>query len=115
LHTSRQDARLSKTTAPPVARTTAESIHVPILSCTSYGLVNLGFVHINHTSDERNAKIALETCDRCKRMVEGQVGQPLSDVLDQGLRAYPLRDMPELPSGRRTATQDYPTSSGQYQ
>jgi len=42
-------------------------------------------------------------------MVEGHVGHPLSAVPDQGLRAYPLRDMPELPSGRRTATQDHPT------
>lgn len=47
-------------------------------------------------------------------MVEGQVGQPLSAVPDQGLRAYPLRDMPELPSGR-TATQDHPTILGQDQ
>jgi hypothetical protein len=31
-----------------------------------------------------------------------------------GLRVYPLRDMPELLSKRRTATQDYPTISGQY-
>jgi hypothetical protein len=48
-------------------------------------------------------------------MVEGQVGQPLSAVLDQGLRVYPLRDLLELPSGRRTATQDHPTILGQYQ
>ncbi len=48
-------------------------------------------------------------------MVEGQMGQPLSAILDQGLRAYPLRDLPELPSGRRTATQDHPTILGQYQ
>lgn len=47
-------------------------------------------------------------------MVEGHVGHPLSAVPDQGLRAYPLRDMPELPSGRRTATQDHPTILGQY-
>jgi hypothetical protein len=25
------------------------------------------FVHINHTIDEQNSKIALEICDRCKR------------------------------------------------
>jgi len=37
-------------------------------------------------------------------IVEGQVGQPLSAILDQGLRAYPLQDMPELPRGRRTAS-----------
>jgi hypothetical protein len=48
-------------------------------------------------------------------MVEGQVGQPPSAVLDQGLKAYPLRDLPELPSGRRTATQGHPTILGQYQ
>jgi len=48
-------------------------------------------------------------------MVEGQVGQPLSAVLDQGLRAYPLRDMPELLSRSRTATQDHPTILAQYQ
>ena len=47
-------------------------------------------------------------------MVEGQVGQPLSAVPNQGLRAYPLRDLPELPSGRRTATQDHSTILGQY-
>jgi hypothetical protein len=47
-------------------------------------------------------------------MVEGHVGHPLSAVPDQGLKAYPLRDMPELPSGRRTATQDHPTIWGQY-
>ena len=39
---------------------------------------------------------------------KGQVGQPLSAILDQGLRAYPLRDMPEVPSGR-TATQRHST------
>jgi hypothetical protein len=27
----------------------------------------LGFVHVNHTIDERNRKIAIETCDNCKR------------------------------------------------
>jgi hypothetical protein len=27
----------------------------------------LGFVHINHTIDERNPKVVLEICDRCKR------------------------------------------------
>jgi hypothetical protein len=47
-------------------------------------------------------------------MVEGQVGQPSPAVLDEGLRAYPLHDLPELPSGRRTATQDRPTILGQY-
>jgi hypothetical protein len=47
-------------------------------------------------------------------MAEGQVGQPVSAVLDQGLGVYPLRDMPELPSGRRTATQDHSTILGQY-
>jgi hypothetical protein len=47
-------------------------------------------------------------------MVEGQVGQPSSAVLDQGPRAYPLRDLPELPSRRRTASQDRPTILGQY-
>lgn len=45
-------------------------------------------------------------------MVEGHVGHPLSAVPDQGLRAYPLRDLPELSSGRRTATQDHPTILG---
>ncbi|KAF4630789.1 hypothetical protein G7Y89_g7341 [Cudoniella acicularis] len=45
-------------------------------------------------------------------MIEGQVGQPLSVVPDQGLRAYSLRDMQELPSGKRTATQDHPTILG---
>jgi len=40
-------------------------------------------------------------------MVEGE-------VLDRGLKAYPLRDMPELPSGRRTATQDHHTTLGQF-
>ena len=39
-------------------------------------------------------------------IVERQAGQPLSAILDQGLRAYPLRDMPVLLSGRRTTTQD---------
>ena len=34
-------------------------------------------------------------------MVKGQVGQSVS-ALDQGLGAYPLRDIPELPSGKRT-------------
>ena len=37
-------------------------------------------------------------------MVEGQVGQPASVVLDRGLGASPLWDMPELPGERRTAT-----------
>jgi len=45
-------------------------------------------------------------------MVEGQLGQPPSAVLDEGLRAHPLRYMPELPSGGRTATQDHPTILG---
>lgn len=27
----------------------------------------LGFIQITHTINERNPKIALETCDRCKR------------------------------------------------
>jgi len=39
-------------------------------------------------------------------------GQTLSAVLDHGLRAYPLRDMLELPSRRGTATQDHPTTLG---
>jgi hypothetical protein len=48
-------------------------------------------------------------------MVEGQVGQTLSVVLDHCLRAYPLRDMPELPGKRGTATQDHLTTLGQYE
>jgi hypothetical protein len=27
----------------------------------------MGFVHVYHAIDEQNPKIALETCDRCKR------------------------------------------------
>lgn len=51
--------------------------------------------------------IALEACDRCKRREQrpsGQVSQTLSAVLDHGLRAYPLRDMPELPGRRGTGS-----------
>jgi hypothetical protein len=48
-------------------------------------------------------------------MIEGQVGQTLSADLNQGLKAYSLRDLPELPSGRRSATEDHPTILGQYQ
>ena len=39
-----------------------------------------------------------------------QVGQALLAVLDQGLKAYPLRDLPELPRGRY-----HPIIIGQYQ
>jgi hypothetical protein len=55
------------------------------------------------TIDEQKPKIAFETYDLYKRggpealIVEEQVGQPLTAVPDQGLRAYPLRDMPEIP------------------
>jgi hypothetical protein len=48
-------------------------------------------------------------------MVEGQMGQPLSAILTKALEHTPLRDMPELPIGRRTATQNHPTILGQYQ
>ena len=81
----------------------------------------LGFAAINHTIDERNPKVVLETCDPLQAqgvealMVEGQVGQTLSADLDQGLKAYSLRYLPELPSGRRSATEDHPTILGQYQ
>jgi hypothetical protein len=70
-----------------------------------------GFANACSTGDLR----PLQTRRPEALMVEGQVGQPLSAVPDQGLRAYPLRDMPELPSRRRTATQDHPTILGQYQ
>jgi hypothetical protein len=55
------------------------------------------FAHISHTIDERNPKIALQDSRDLRPsqaqgaealMVERQVGQALSAVLDQGLRAY---------------------------
>jgi hypothetical protein len=59
---------------------TAAENHCPSC-CTNHGGVysrpcpvlyqlrpgQLGFVHINHTIDERNPKVVLEICDRCKR------------------------------------------------
>ena len=59
---------------------TAAENHCPSC-CTNHGGVysrpcpvmyqlrpnQLGFVQITHTIDEQNPKVALETCDRCKR------------------------------------------------
>jgi len=40
-------------------------------------------------------------------MLEAQVGHALLADPDQGLKADPLQDLPELPSQRRTASQDH--------
>jgi hypothetical protein len=60
----------------------------------------MGFVQIQHTINERNPKIILETCECCKRREQKYKEQKhswlkdrwakLSAVPDQGLRAYPL-------------------------
>ena len=80
---------------------TAAQNHCPSC-CTNHGGVysrpcpvvyqlrpgQLGFVHIYHLIDEQNPDLrALQAQGAEVLMVKGQVGQSLSAVLDQGLRA----------------------------
>ena len=70
-------------------------------------------IRLDHPPLYRPRSRALQALGAEALMVEGRVGEHASAVLDQGLGAYPLRDMPELTSGR-TATQGQSTISGQY-
>jgi hypothetical protein len=71
-------------------------------------------IRLDHPPLYRPRSRALQALGAEALMVEGRVGQHVSAALDQGLGAYPLRDMLELASGRRTATQGQSTISGQY-
>jgi hypothetical protein len=121
LHTSRQDVHGRPKPLPFLLHKPRRSVFLslsrPVLVTSSPTGLRSHKSHHRRTEPEDSARDLrpLQAQGAETLMVEGQVGQPPSAVLDQGLRAYPLRDMPELPSGRRTATQDHPTILGQYQ
>jgi hypothetical protein len=62
----------------------------------------LGFVHINHTIDEQNPKIALETCDRCKRRIGSTHGWRTSGPISLSSSGSRPQSIPLARSARIT-------------